>query len=172
MKRFFAILLVLLAPAAFLAAEASVGPVAIHYGDPTATAEAGSVFEELCFGGELRWQYGFLRLDAAGFYLPGPEGEDSGVLLVPLDAGLSVDIFFLRLGLLAGADLCFGKGTAHYPEMTGTVNYNLKASLDLLVGRRFSIGAEAYYFFGAFKPLGTILGKEAPMLAAYLAFRF
>ena len=171
MKRLMAIVLVVLVPAAFLAAEASAGPGAIYYGDLTAMGGSGADFEGLCFGGELRWQYGFLRLDAAGFYLPGPPEEDSGVFLVPLDAGLSLDLFFLRFGLLFGADLCFGKGTAHYPEMMGTINYNLKASLDFLIGKRLSVGIESYYFFGAFKTLGTAIGGP-PMMAVYLAFRF
>jgi len=172
MKRLLAIVLIVLVPEAFLAAESSAGAGAIYYGDITARGESGSGFEALCFGGELRWQYGFLRLDAAGFYLPGPPDGDSGVFLVPLDAGLSLDLFFMRFGLLAGADLCFGKGTAYYPEMMGTVNYNLKASLDFLISRRLSLGLEGYYFFGAFKTLGTAIGKGPPMMAAYLALRF
>lgn len=56
--------------------------------------------------------------------------------------------------------------------MMGTVNYNLKASLDFLIGRRLSIGIEGYYFFGAFKTLGTAIGSGPPMMGAYLAFRF
>ena len=172
MKRFLAIVLVVLAPAAFLAAEASAGAGAIYYGDVTSMGEAGPDFGGLSFGGELRWRYGFLRLDASGFFLPGPPEEDSGVFLVPLDAGLSIDLFFLRFGLLAGADLCFGTGTAYYPEMMGTVNYNLKASLDFLIGRHLSIGIEGYYFFGALRSLGTVIGSSPPMMAAYLAFRF
>lgn len=72
MKRLMAIVLIVLVPAAFLAAEVSAGAAAIHYGDLGALGESGSGLEALCFGGELRWQYGFLRLDASGFYLPGP----------------------------------------------------------------------------------------------------
>lgn len=172
MKRLIAIVLIVLVPAAFLAAEASAGAGAIYYGDLCAPGGSGSDFEGLCFGGELRWQYGFLRLDAAGFYLPGPPEQDSGLFLLPLDAGLSLDLFFLRFGLLAGADLCFGKGTDYYPEMVGTLNYNLKASLDFLVGRRISIGISGYYFFGAFRTLGTAIGNGPPMMSAWLAYRF
>lgn len=172
MKRLMAIVLIVLVPAAFLAAEASSGAAAIYYGDLSAMGESGSGLGGLCFGGELRWQYGIFRLDASGFYLPGSPDRASGVFLFPLDAGLPLDLFVLRFGLLAGADLCFGKGTAYYPELVGTANYNLKASLDFLIGRRLSLGIEGYYFFGAFKTLGTAIASGPPMVAAYLAFRF
>lgn len=172
MKRLMIIILIALMPAAFLAAEMSAGAGAIYYGDVRAIGDGASAYEGLRFGGQLRWQYGVLRLDAGGFYLPGEAGTESDVFLVPLDAGLSLDILFLRLGVLVGADLCFGEGVNIYPEMMGTVNYNLKATIDILIGRRLSLGLEGYYFFGAFKSLRSMVEEGPPMVAAYLAFRF
>jgi hypothetical protein len=85
------------------------------------------------FGGDARYKLSILQLEALGLVSVGDEVTSIDLYA---DAGLALDLAFLRLSLGAGPTVFFLLNDATDPVMAG---YNIKANADVKLGR-FSVG--------------------------------
>jgi hypothetical protein len=86
------------------------------------------------FGADVRWKLlKILQLEALGLV---SLGEETTSIDLYADAGLAVDLLFLRLSLGAGPTVYFLLNDATNPVLAG---YNVKANADVKLGR-ISVG--------------------------------
>ena len=145
MKRLAIVLLIVLIPATFLTAEISIGSSNLYWGDVTQLAQgAGPDMSNLMYGLETRAKLWIFRADAAAYYSGVYDG--SMELFVPIDVGLSMDLLIVRVGVLAGYNYwCYFSDSGIEFYQSSKLPYNVKGTVDILLGKGLSLGFEGYY---------------------------
>lgn len=119
--------------------------------------------EGFTFGADVRWKFlRFLQLEALGLVTLG----DVKSIDLYADAGLAVDLAFLRLSLGAGPTVFFLLEDVTDPTLLG---FNAKANADIKLGR-LSLGLS--YIMGLIVEGGIELDKSTGMLGANILFWF
>jgi hypothetical protein len=135
MRKLLLALAILVLSGSLYAIEFDVLGNAMYLGDITTLGSEGLDSGGVALGGQARIKLSILRADA-GIYLH--DGGDYSLTLAPLDLGLSLDLFFLRIGAGFGPVFIVEDGES------GPALNNLKLSADLLLGRHFELGLEGY----------------------------
>ena len=122
-------------------AELQIGAVGMYNGD---IAALGSQPLDMTWGMESRLKFlKVLQVGLTGLYYTASVVGGSSYIFALADAGLSVDIFFLRFGVGMGPNLLIPMSG---PSVDATSNANLKLSGDVTIGP-VAIGVIAFYPF-------------------------
>lgn len=147
MKKIILVLLILVLPAV-LFAEFRLGPAAFmnfplvqdrEYNVPELEGPDPSDFT---FGLDARLKILLFQGSATALFTPGAEASDSTgePVVLPasmdifLDAGVAVDILFLRLGLGAGPNFTFFFSNEETVSDPASAGFNLKGTVDIVLG--------------------------------------
>ncbi len=114
------------------------------------------------FGGDLRFKLAILQLEALGLVTM---AGGSTALDLYTDAGLALDVLFLRLSLGAGPNFTYEFGGAD-PFMPG---FNIKANADVKLGK-LSVGLS--YITGLIVSNGIALDKSTGLLGISVLYWF
>ncbi len=114
------------------------------------------------FGGDLRFKLAILQLEALGLVTM---AGGSTALDLYTDAGLALDVLFLRLSLGAGPNFTYEFGGAD-PFMPG---FNIKANADVKLGK-LSVGLS--YITGLVVDNGIALDKSTGLLGISVLYWF
>jgi hypothetical protein len=115
------------------------------------------------FGGDLRFKLAILQLEALGLVTV---AGGSTALDLYTDAGLALDVLFLRLSLGAGPNFTYEFGGAADPFMPG---FNIKANADVKLGK-LSLGLS--YITGLIVDNGIALDKSTGLLGVSVLYWF
>jgi hypothetical protein len=161
-KKVLIILVIVLIPAMAFA-DFQVGATALYDGDITQIGHGSSMsVSDFVFGLDVRAKLWIFQIGTTPLYIPG-----AGFYLMN-DAGLSLDIWFLRIGLGLGPDIAFSQGDS------GLVDWNLRATADIKFGDHFSIGAAAWYFMDSpsdLRDIGDIVRFQPPFVSINMLFK-
>ena len=153
-----AVILIVLPMAAF--ADLGIGGAAF-YSSPVLLGQSSSEedlnVDQFTFGGDLRLKLSILQLEALVLYAASGDVQS---LNTYLDAGVALDILFLRLSAGAGPNLIFNIGESS-PVQSGL---NAKLSADIKLGR-LSVGLSYIMDFTDFN-----LDTSAGLLGAQVLF--
>lgn len=117
------------------------------------------------FGGDLRWKLlKILQLEALGLVTIADQATSIDLYT---DAGLALDVLFLRLSLGAGPNFTYAFGDA--VTDTTMLGFNIKANADIKLGR-LSLGLS--YLTGLTIDDGVAWDKSTGMLGASVLFWF
>jgi hypothetical protein len=120
-------------------AELQLGGVGMYNGDITAL---GYQPLNVTWGMESRLKLlTVFQIGLTGLYYAPPVVGGPSYILALADAGLSVDVFFLRFGVGLGPDFLIPMSG---PSVDATSNANLKLSGDITIGP-VSVGAVMFY---------------------------
>jgi hypothetical protein len=120
-------------------AEFQLGAVGMYNGDIMAL---GTQPLDMTWGMESRLKFlNVFQIGLTGLYYPPSVVGGSSYILALTDAGLSVDIFFLRFGVGIGPNFLIPMSG---PSVSVTSNANLKLSGDINIGP-VSLGVVAFY---------------------------
>lgn len=147
MKKIILILIIVLLPAA-LFAEFRIGPTAfmnfplIQDNEYNVPELEGIDPSDFTFGLDARLKILLFQGSVTALFTPGAEASDSAgeLLVLPasmdifLDAGIAVDILFLRLGLGAGPNFTFFFGNEETISDPASMGFNLKGTADIVLG--------------------------------------
>jgi hypothetical protein len=149
MKKIIVLLVLLMVPVLAFA-QLWVGGVGM-YESTLDNLKAGNVSaSDFTYGLEGRLSLGVFQGGLTALYFPGyiPEWDMAAIMA---DAGLSVNLLFVRVGLGAGPNyLMYLDSTS--PSDAMPFGVNLKASADIEFGY-MSVGLVGYYLFNNFKEL-------------------
>ena len=185
MRKLAIVLIVALIPAAFLSAEISIGGGAFARTSTVINAlesdvEGGplpAIMQDMNYDGEVRVKLWIFRADATVMLF------QDGSIIAPVDGMLSLDLLFFRLGLGAGANFAYADGQFGLWQEGSeyAYSYNVKATLDFLLGKHLSIGVEAicplmasdfeYVFGPTFWKTAPTETSRSMIIGAYAAFR-
>jgi hypothetical protein len=103
-----------------------IRPQDVQQADP-----AGITLADFAFGGEARLLLGSIWGSAVGVYLPGNQVLPHRLHIL-LDAGLAIDLLFLRFGVGLGPD--FGLALGNEGSRPYRAGANLRLTGDLMLG--------------------------------------
>jgi hypothetical protein len=136
-KKVVIIMLIVLIPAMAFA-DFQIGATALYTGDITTMGQGSSLsMDNFIFGLDVRAKLWIFQVGTTPLFFP-----DGGGFYFMNDLGLSLDIWFLRVGLGMGPDFLVGASDG---SDSGIVDWNVRATAEIKLGG-FSIGLAAWYF--------------------------
>ena len=164
-KKLLLVLVIAIIPAMAFA-QFQIGGTALYTGDITAISSGPVSAGDFNFGGEARLKLWIFQVGATGYYVP--DGSNS-YFFGTADAGLSLNILFLRVGAGVGVNAIYDSyGLAYGPDMLDKP-YNMKATVDLNLGP-IAIGVEGIYFLTDFSQIPTAF-SYAPAVGVSLLLK-
>ncbi|MGA2975281.1 MAG: hypothetical protein ABSF77_08215 [Spirochaetia bacterium] len=137
MKKLMLVLIIAIVPVLAFA-QFQIGATAVYGGSVSSLTSSSSLStSDFVFGLESRLKLWIFQGGVTALYYPEYQSVD---LLT--DVGLSLNIWFIRIGLGAGPN--FGFDTAGGSDMTDA-GWNMKATVDINIGG-LSIGVVGYVF--------------------------
>jgi hypothetical protein len=138
-KKILVVLLIVLMPVMAFA-DFQLGATALYTGDITRIDRHQPSVSDFLFGLDARAKLWIFQLGTTPLYLP-----DQSSFYVMNDLGLSLDIWFLRVGAGIGPNFLFSMGGEDETMLT---DWNLRATTEIKLGS-FSIGVAAWYLMSS-----------------------
>jgi hypothetical protein len=167
-KKLIVILIIAIVPIMAFA-QFQVGGTALYLNDITQISHSSVNASDFLFGLETRAKLWVFQADATALYMP--DSTEPGILGLA-DAGLSLNLWFIRVGALVGVNAIYDK-TGLYAGSDLTIPYNVKATVDINLGG-LSLGVEGVYFLGSLsdiKNLGKIIKDNPPFVGVNLLLK-
>jgi len=172
MNKKLLVLALIIAIPAMAFADFQLG-VTSMYGNPIGYLTSGYdslTMDDLLWGAEARVKLSIFQGDVSAYYMPASfnnySSYETDALLIMTDVGLSLDIFFLRIG--AGIGPMWVMPMAGSP---GGTAWNMKLKADVNLGS-IALGLSAYYEAAQFGDLWTSATYESgPYVSANLLIK-
>ena len=168
MKKLLLVLIIAIVPLMAFA-QFQVGGTALYLSDITQISHSSVNASDFLFGLENRAKLWIFQADAKALYMP--DSMEPGILGLA-DAGLSLNLLFIRVGALVGVNAIYDH-TGLYTGSDLSTPYNVKATVDINLGG-LSLGVEGGYFLESLsdiKDLGKIIKSNPPFVGVNLLLK-
>lgn len=160
MKKLLLVLVIVIIPVMAFA-DFQLGATAVYYNDASGIGSGGISGDDFVFGLDTRLKIWIFQAGASAQYM-----SDVSTILLPLDVGLSFNVWFMRFGAGIGPVFAYSAGGDGFNKSD---LWNLKLMGDINIGS-LSLGLVGYYYADSLGGLAQSF-TDMPWLGVSVLFK-